>query len=323
MRSTAYKQLSPGGMGGLPPHRRTTLERISHITLHQHMPITPPTIPSLFITATSTDVGKTLVACAIADYLTRSGYKVAPLKPFATGCRSVKGNLVADDALALAQAARAEHIPHETICPIRLRTPAAPIEALRAEKNTTRCSLAPINRSIKHLCASADLLLIEGVGGVEVPLCSAISMGLKHAAPPPPLPPGGEGKRAQHARVRGPSTSPHNPPATVIHLIRALNCPALIVADASLATINHTVLTIRALQHARIPIAGVVLNRASTKRADPTIQTNARWITKMTAVPVLASFPTLPPSRAPFNPARIPPSIRRAADQLNPAKLFA
>ena len=255
------------------------------------MRITPPTIPSLFITATGTDVGKTLVACAIADALHRAGCSLAPLKPFATGCRSAKGKLVAEDALALAQAARAEHLPHQTICPIRFRTPAAPIEALRAERRTTRCSLAPINRSIKTLCAQADFLLIEGVGGVQVPLCSAASMSLKQREP-----------------------------ATVIDLIRALNCPALVVADATLGTINHTVLTIHALQHARIPIAGVVLNRATARRTDPTIKTNARWITELTGAPVLASFPTL---RTPFDPARITPAIRRAADQLNPAELFA
>jgi dethiobiotin synthetase len=167
------------------------------------------------VTGTDTDVGKTVVTAAIAAAAQAAGLRVAVVKPGQTGTATggpsdvdVVNRLAAPatavtmasypDPLAPLAAARVAQLP-----PLELYTV---VDAVRAEVD-------------KH-----DLILVEGAGGLLVP------MGLR---------PSGE-------------------PWTVADLAVSLGAPAVVVTRAGLGTLNHTALTLEALDRRAVP-AGVVL----------------------------------------------------------------
>src|SRR5215218_888455 len=129
--------------------------------------LSPITIPGLFITATDTDVGKTVVAGAIANYFLRQGARVAVSKPIATGCVRRREGLVSEDAEFLAHCADAR-FPLDVICPQRYAEPLAP--SVAAERAKQPVDWDAVARSLRMIEAGSDVLVVEGVGGVMVPL---------------------------------------------------------------------------------------------------------------------------------------------------------
>src|SRR5271154_5156396 len=124
-------------------------------------------IPGLFVTATDTEVGKTVVAGAIAEYLRRGGKRVAVCKPVATGCPRRREGLVSEDAEFLAACADARH-PLDVICPQRFAEPLAPaVAAARAKKPVDESA---IDAAIAEMSAVSDIMILEGVGGLLVPI---------------------------------------------------------------------------------------------------------------------------------------------------------
>src|SRR5579884_3028539 len=176
-------------------------------------------IPGLFITGTDTDVGKTVVAGAIADWFRRRGFRVAVCKPVATGCVRRREGLVSEDAEFLAHCADARASLDE-MCPQRYAEPLAP--AIAAERAGRPLDWEAIDRSVWRMSGDADVMIVEGVGGLMVPL---------------------DGKH------------------TVCDMAGWLGAPAVVVARAGLGTINHTLLTVNALREVKVAVAGVVINR--------------------------------------------------------------
>lgn len=86
----------------------------------------------------------------------------------------------------------------------------------------------------------------------------------------------------------------------IIHLIKKLNIPVILVASSKLGTINQTVLSIMALQQNNIPIAGIILNQLQTE--DPSIEKdNETMIEKLTGVPIIGVIPFIDNLKAIFN----------------------
>src|SRR6266550_2096629 len=129
--------------------------------------LSPISIPGLFITATDTGVGKTMITAAIARVLRNQGKRVAVCKPIATGCVHRREGLVSEDAEFLAHHSNTRH-PLDLICPQRYAEPLAP--SLAAERANQPLDWSSINRSLQLLSRDADILLVEGVGGAMVPL---------------------------------------------------------------------------------------------------------------------------------------------------------
>ena len=124
-------------------------------------------IPGLFVTGTDTDVGKTVIAGAIAAWFRRQGSRVAVLKPIATGCERRREGLVSADAEFLAHCADSPH-PLDLICPQRYFEPLAP--AVAAERAGQPVDWAAVQRSIDLMSRDSDVIIVEGVGGAMVPL---------------------------------------------------------------------------------------------------------------------------------------------------------
>lgn len=168
----------------------------------------------LFVTGTDTGVGKTLVACALARGLRRRGLDVGVMKPVETGV----GAAGPVDARALRDAAGVED-DLERICPQSFALPAAPSVAAAAEGRAL--DRRALQAAFDTLRARHEFLLVEGAGGLLVPLAEDYSMA---------------------------------------DLAGELGLPLLVVARASLGTINHTRLTLEAAQGRGLVVTGVVIS---------------------------------------------------------------
>jgi dethiobiotin synthetase len=172
----------------------------------------------LFITGTDTGVGKTLITGGIAYLLRRRGMKVGVFKPVATGCRIEMGELVSRDSEFLRMCAELNE-PMTVITPACYETAAAPLVCVRAENRPI--DYEQIAAMYNYLCKTCDVVLVEGIGGVMVPLDER---------------------------------------AKIIDLAAKMSLPTVIVAREKLGTINHTLLTIGAVRNAGLYAAGVVIN---------------------------------------------------------------
>ena len=125
------------------------------------------TIPALFITGTDTEVGKTYVAALIARALHQAGHRVGVYKPAASGCRRQRGELIADDAVTLWNAA-GQPGELQRVCPQRFEAPLAPHLAARAEGQRLDANL--LRDGLGYWLDRSDVLIVEGAGGLMSPL---------------------------------------------------------------------------------------------------------------------------------------------------------
>lgn len=120
----------------------------------------------LFITATDTGAGKTLIAGGIATVLRQQGLKVGVFKPIASGCRD-EGVLISDDTEFLAMCADADY-SLSVITPVTYKIPAAPITCVQLEGR--EIDYEAIVTAYTYLCENTDVVIVEGIGGAMVPL---------------------------------------------------------------------------------------------------------------------------------------------------------
>ena len=139
------------------------------------------------------------------------------MKPVETGVGAA-GPL---DAIALREASGAEDDLAE-VCPERFRMPAAP--SVAAEQEGRSIDLTRIRACFDTLAARHSLMLVEGAGGLLVPLSETLDMA---------------------------------------GLAERLGLPVLLVARGALGTINHTRLSLEALNARSLDLAGVVISHGS------------------------------------------------------------
>lgn len=218
----------------------------------------------LFVTGTDTGVGKTIVTAAIAAALRADGLNVGVWKPVQSGDRIGSG---LTDAERLLRGSGIDDKP-DAVAPFSFPAPLAPVLAARAEG--IRLTLEALRESGEPLVKRYEALLVEGAGGVAVPLTDD---------------------------------------ALVIDWIALLRLPVLIVARSGLGTVNHTLMTVSMLRQYGVDIVGVVLNDgadsaadANDKGIDSSIGGNAELIERYGHLKVLGRFPRL---QAEPNPAAL------------------
>jgi dethiobiotin synthetase len=168
----------------------------------------------LFITGTDTGVGKTVVAATVTLALQAQKVNTGVMKPIETGTDSDRTT----DSEWLCSVTGATD-PPALINPYRFRTAAAPLVAARDEGRVI--DFRNILSAFRSLAARHDCLVVEGIGGVLVPL---------------------------------------TPELFVIDLIHAMALPVLLVSRAGLGSINHTLLTLECLRARGLRTLGVVFN---------------------------------------------------------------
>lgn len=120
----------------------------------------------VFITGTSTDVGKTFIGVGIAKRLTKRKITVIPRKPVESGCIKQGDELIPRDAQALKEAAHYQG-PLSEVCPYRFEPPISPVRAaLLASKILTIEQL--VNTCLNG--SEKGFVLVEGAGGFYSPL---------------------------------------------------------------------------------------------------------------------------------------------------------
>ncbi len=120
-----------------------------------------------FITGTDTGIGKTYATVLLTQQLIAQGYRVAALKPVASGANQVAGELRNDDALQL-QAASNVELSYAEVNPYCFALPLPPHIAASQQKITI--DLAKITTQVSQVQSLADFVLVEGVGGWHAPL---------------------------------------------------------------------------------------------------------------------------------------------------------
>lgn len=171
----------------------------------------------IFVTGTDTGVGKTIVAATLARLLRMNGVSVGVMKPVTAGCSDENGLPVSEDARLLCQAAGVQLC--DDVAPYRLREAIAPAEAARIDG--VRIDFSHIKGAFERLSSSYQYVIVEGAGGLMVPLSGGL---------------------------------------LVADLACELGLPLLVVARPGLGTINHTVLTCFAAQQLGLRVAGVIIN---------------------------------------------------------------
>lgn len=187
----------------------------------------------LFVTATDTGAGKTVVACGLIRALMSHGLRVAAMKPVASGCDQGLDGLVSDDARRLGEAAGLD-VSMDLVNPYRFLPPIAPHVA--AAEVGVRIELERIESAFRTLCMSADAVVVEGVGGLRVPL---------------------------------------NDREEVADLVALMRLPVVLVVGLRLGCLNHALLTAEALERRGVATAGWVANHIdpAMARQDESVST--------------------------------------------------
>lgn len=169
----------------------------------------------IFITGTDTNVGKTVVTGLLLARLRQTGQNVVAMKPFSAGSLADARlyNRLQDNCL-----------PMDLIAPFRAKEPVAPLVSMR--NHVQRVGLKRVVRRILAVKDRCEVLLVEGVGGLLVPL--------------------GEG-------------------FAVLDIIQALACPVVVVGRNRLGTLNHVMLTVSMLQDKAVNRVKVVLTEGMRK----------------------------------------------------------
>lgn len=168
----------------------------------------------LFVTGTDTEAGKSIVAAAICDALAARGERVAAFKPVVTGVDEEPGEWPRDhELLAAITGQRPEDVTPVTFGPAVSPHYAADLAGVELEAGS-------LVRAARVAGEGADVLVVEGVGGLLVPLTSSYS---------------------------------------VRDFAVELGLPLVVAARTGLGTINHALLTVEAARAAGLPVMGVVM----------------------------------------------------------------
>ena len=213
---------------------------------------TPPA-RGLFVTATDTEVGKTVVASAIAATLAARGERVAVFKPAVTGLDEAG----TPDHELLRASARSPQSADE-ISPYRFGPPLSP--HLAARLAGVRIERERLLECAASAARGADTLIVEGVGGLAVPLDDAY---------------------------------------LVSDFALDLRLPLVVVAHPGLGTINHTLLTVESARADGLDVLAVVFTRWPEEPSEMELS-NRETVSALTGVDVVALGPiyTGPPINA-------------------------
>lgn len=216
-----------------------------------------------FITGTDTGVGKTIITAAIVKATRLLGLKACAMKPIETGCKTAAGgqqpeavtgkkkSLIPSDGTFLRNIAGADE-SLDMVTPVRFEKPLAPMAA--SEIEGVAVDLKKIRKAFLDLAEKYDALVIEGIGGLLVPIMKDYF---------------------------------------VIELAAEFGFPLIVVARPGLGTINHTLLTVNYAVKEGLDVAGIIINYSRPPDGGPAEATNTDIIKQISRMPIIGVFPYL------------------------------
>lgn len=205
----------------------------------------------LFITATDTEVGKTVITGALAAAFKNRGLDVGVIKPVASGgVQNENGKLIAEDATFLMKAADISESHRQTVNPLCLAPALTP--AVAARETGVFIDPAYLKTCCYTMLNNHQLTLVEGVGGITAPIWDDY---------------------------------------LVANLVHDLQLPMIIVARPNLGTINHAVLTAEYARSHNLTVLGFIINLWEADKAAVLEHSNIEYIKRLTGLPVLGKFP--------------------------------
>lgn len=197
---------------------------------------------AIFVAGTDTNVGKTHVCGLLLDFLRKNGCDAGYQKWAATGPEYPPADLEA--CLRMAQLPLEPELVSSQVV-YHFALPASP--HLAAEQEGAVVDPALIRARYQEMLARHELLIVEGVGGIMVPL---------------------------------------NRELLLVDLLKEMRIPALVVAKSGLGTINHTLLSLEAMRRRDIPVLGMVFSDATGEEDERLVADNMRTIAEMGRVQV-------------------------------------
>jgi dethiobiotin synthetase len=176
-----------------------------------------------FVTGTDTGVGKTWVSQALIRAFAHTGQRVVGMKPVASGCSRTPQGLRSADAEALIAAGNVA-VDYRDVNPYAFEVATAP--HLAANSVGTQIQIEVIRDHYQRLATGADTLIVEGIGGWQVPISTT---------------------------------------ATMADVVQALSLPVILVVGLRLGAINHALLTQDAISARGCRLVGWVANALQTE----------------------------------------------------------
>lgn len=202
----------------------------------------------IFITGTGTDVGKTFVTALLIKKMKELGLQVGYYKAAMSGNdRDENGRLIPGDATWVKKISGiAQEV--ESMCPYVYERAYSPHLASRYEGNPVELSV--VEKGFKSVEKDYDYVVMEGSGGIMCPIAF------------------------------------DNGELYLEDVVKALDMPCIIVANAGLGTINNVVLTVEYMRNRGITIKGILFNHYH--KGDPIEEDNIRMCEHLTGLKVLA-----------------------------------
>ncbi len=214
-----------------------------------------------FVTGTDTGVGKTIITAALIKAAEIIGLRACGMKPIETGCKTASGQrsvvcskektLIPSDGMFLKEMAGMAD-PLDLVTPVCFEKPLAPLSASGIEGKTV--DLEKIKKAFTCLAGSYDAVIVEGIGGLLVPI---------------------------------------NKEYFVLDLARDFGLPLIVVSRPGLGAINHSMLTVNYALKEGLTVAGIIMNYTHTPEGDLAEKTNPEVIKQISPVPIIGTFPYL------------------------------
>lgn len=204
---------------------------------------------AVFITGTDTGVGKTIVTGLLARYLREQGQQVITQKWVQTGTHDFPSDIPTHQEL-MGIERKAFQAYEADMNPYALELAASP--HLAAAHEHVRIDTRKIVASFRRLSREFDAVVVEGAGGILVPL---------------------------------------NKKKLFIDVVEALALPVVVVAANKLGAINHTLLTVEALRRRGITVLGVVFNTLDQQQDEIVLCDNPRIVQTFARTAILGQLP--------------------------------
>lgn len=201
----------------------------------------------IFITGTDTDVGKTYIAALIVKKMREDGLDCGYYKAAASGIeRDESGRIHSDMTWVQKVSGLSDDV--ELLCPYTYQRAVSP--HLACKKEGLPVEMSVVKKQFEKVCALHPFVVMEGSGGILCPI------------------------RQDEKEI------------WLEDIINELGLTCVLVADAGLGTINHTVLTIFYMRAKKIPVNGIIFNHYHP--GNEMEEDNIAMIQNLTGLPVIA-----------------------------------